>query len=74
MRLLVPLLAFERQPTTKPKKPAASSLTRYSEKISLRVPHPILALLKEEAALRGMSYQTLVNAILGQHATGGGRA
>lgn len=76
MRLLAPLLPpnFGNQPTTKARKPAESSMTRYSEKISMRIPRPILALLKEEAKRRGVPYQTFLNMILGQHATGGGRA
>lgn len=46
------------------------ALTRYSEKISMRIPRPILALLKEEAKRRGVPYQTFMNMVLGQHATG----
>ena len=76
MRLLAPLLPpdFGKQPTTKPKKLAPASLTRYSEKISMRIPRPVLALLKEEAKRRGIPYQTFLNMILGQLVTGSGWA
>jgi len=40
----------------------------------VRIPRPILALLKEEAKRRGVPYQTFLNIILGQQAAGGIRA
>lgn len=35
-----------------------------SEKISIRIPRALLGLLREQAALAGMPYQTLIKAIL----------
>lgn len=35
-----------------------------SEKISIRIPRPILDLLKAQAALRGLPYQTYLNHLL----------
>jgi len=35
-----------------------------SEKISIRIPRPILDLLKTQAALRGLPYQTYLNHLL----------
>lgn len=35
-----------------------------SEKISIRIPRPLLSLIREQAALAGMPYQTLIKSML----------
>lgn len=35
-----------------------------SKKISIRIPHPVLDLLKAQAAMRGVPYQTYLNHLL----------
>lgn len=44
----------------KKEAPAASP----SEKISIRIPRPLLGLLREQAALAGMPYQTFIKTML----------
>jgi len=44
--------------------------TSTSEKISIRIPHHILALLKLQAEETGMAYQTFINLILAEFAAG----
>lgn len=40
-----------------------------SQKISIRIPRPILDLLKTQAALRGLPYQTYLNHLIYEGAT-----
>lgn len=40
-----------------------------SEKISIRIPRPLLGLLREQAALAGMPYQTFIKIMLHDQAT-----
>lgn len=40
-----------------------------SEKISIRIPRPLLGLLREQAALAGMPYQTFIKTMLHNVAT-----
>jgi predicted DNA binding CopG/RHH family protein len=40
-----------------------------SQKITIRIPRPILDLLKTQAALRGLPYQTYLNHLIYQGAT-----
>jgi len=40
-----------------------------SEKISIRIPRALLGLLREQAALAGMPYQTFINTMLHDQAT-----
>lgn len=50
--------------------PAESSLTAYSQKISIRVNRSIMDYLRKEAFRRGIGYQTFANMILTCAATG----
>jgi len=40
-----------------------------SEKISIRIPRALLGLLRKQAALAGMPYQTFINTVLHDQAT-----
>lgn len=53
------------KPMRKKEDPAASP----SEKISIRMPRPLLTLLREQAALAGMPYQTFIKTVLHDQAT-----
>lgn len=61
---------FGKPKMTKTKNPAPSSLTLFTEKISIRIPRPILAILKEQAKRRGVPYQTYINMMLNEAAAG----
>jgi len=50
--------------------PAESTLTAYSQKISIRVNRSIMDYLRKEAFRRGVGYQTFINMILTSAATG----
>ena len=53
------------KPTRKRGDPTGSP----SEKISIRIPRPLLGLLREQAALAGMPYQTFIKTMLHDQAT-----
>lgn len=61
---LLPANFGEPPVTPPPAEPSQSSLTFYSEKISIRIPRPILAIIKEYAKLLGIPYQTYINMML----------
>lgn len=44
--------------------------TMFTEKISIRVPHDVLATIKTQAETVGMPYQTFINLILAEYARG----
>ena len=44
--------------------------TVFSEKISIRIPHDVLATLKAQAEPAGLPYQTFINMILAEYAWG----
>jgi hypothetical protein len=50
--------------------PAESSLTAYSQKISIRVNRSVMDYLRKEAFRRGVGYQVFMNMILNAAATG----
>jgi hypothetical protein len=50
--------------------PAESSLTAYSQKISIRVNRSVMDYLRKEAFRRGIGYQTFINMVLTCAATG----
>ena len=54
--------------TTKRQR-SAEGKSPMSEKISIRIPRPILAMIKESAQRRGMGYQVLVNELLREATT-----
>ncbi len=59
------------QPRVMPNQaPAKSSLTAYSQKISIRVNRSTMDYLRKEAFRRGVGYQTFINMILSSAATG----
>jgi hypothetical protein len=49
--------------------PPTASRTLYSYKISIRIPHDVLARVKAEAEACGIGYQTLINQILADRAS-----
>lgn len=62
---------FGRPKPSKTRNPAPASLTTFTEKISIRIPRPILALIKEQATQRGLPYQTYINMMLSEGAVAG---
>src|SRR5665647_2842135 len=44
--------------------------TVFSEKISIRIPHDVLATIKPQAEPAGLPYQTFINMILAEYAWG----
>jgi len=44
--------------------------TVFSEKISIRIPHDVLATIKAQAEPAGLPYQTFINMILAEYAWG----
>lgn len=51
-------------------QPLTASQTTFSQRISIRIPRSVLATTRKKAAALGMPYQTYINLILAQHATG----
>ena len=47
-----------------------SNYTVFTEKISIRIPHDVLATLKAQAEPAGLPYQTFINMILAEYAWG----
>jgi predicted DNA binding CopG/RHH family protein len=60
----VALAAMRKNAEPKPPRKREDPDTGPSKKISIRVLRPILDLLKEQAAARGMGYQTYMNMML----------
>lgn len=48
--------------------PPTAGQTTFSERITIRINHSVLAELKKQAAVQGLRYQTYLNSILAQHA------
>lgn len=67
---LLPADFGQRPSSTPAHPPARSSLTCFTEKISIRIPRAILAIIKGEATRRGLRYQTFMNMMLNEAAAG----
>ena len=65
--MLLMKLMLSAKSNPKPLRISRKDSSPYSEKISIRIPHYQLAVLKDQSKALGMGYQTHINRILAEH-------